>query len=278
MSIYRAKYTRYHGALDPLSRRYFAIASEELRRFARDKWFRRLILMSGLPALILGVYIYLAAILEQGFGWDPLGGDIFTRLYSWQPWFILLLFAAFGSAQISRDIKTRALTLYFTRSVTAFQYLMGKLTALVVVALLMTLVPGVLLAVTQFAMKSTYGVWEFADTLWRVVMTSALIAWFMSSLILMLSSITGVSSRVTGMVWLVSFICLIMLRQILATQMGLESIASVVSPYDIVVGTSAVCFQNDLEALPALIANVVLSVFFTYALYVRIQSFERAYT
>ena len=149
MTIYRARYTRYAGETQPLSARFHAILSQELRRFARDKWFRRITLLSGLPTLVLGVYIYLAAILEQGFGWDPLGGEIFTRLYRWQPWFILLIFAAFGSAQISRDIKSRAMTLIFTRSVTPTQYVLGKLLALMTSALLVTFLPGVLLALAQ---------------------------------------------------------------------------------------------------------------------------------
>ena len=91
MSIYRAQYTRYHGRIKSPSSRYQAIARAELSRLLRDKWFKRLVLMSGAPTLILGLYIYLAAILEQGFGWNPLGNDVFTRLYAWQPWFIVLM-------------------------------------------------------------------------------------------------------------------------------------------------------------------------------------------
>ena len=278
MSIYRAQYSRYRGALEPSSRRHRAIAAHELRRITRDKWFRRLVVMSGFPALVLGVFVYLAAVLEQSIGWDPLGGEIFTRLYAYQPWFILLIFAAFGSAQISRDIKSRALTLVFTRTVTPLQYVLGKIGAMMACALFVTLVPGVLLGIAQFAMTSTFGFWSLLDTLWRVALVSVLIAWLMSSLILLLSAVTGTSSRVTGMIWLVAFICLIMVRQLVSRQLGTPGFAAALSPYDIAVGTAEFFFAPDVVALPPLIACVVFSAFFTYALWVRIQSFERSYT
>jgi ABC-type transport system involved in multi-copper enzyme maturation permease subunit len=278
MSIYRTRYTRYHGRLEPITTRYQAIAKAELSRLMRDKWFRRLVLMSGAPTLILGVYIYLAAILEQDFGWNPQGLDIFTRLYDWQPWFILLMFTGFGSGMISRDLNTRALTLIFTRSVSPLQYLLGKLFSLVLCALLVTLVPGLLLATAQFGMQSSFGLWDFIDTAWRISATSGLIAVFMSSLILLLSSTLGKSSRIAGMVWLVAFICLIMLKEILSNTMGLGALGAVVSPYDVMTGTAAVCFSGDTDSLPSLVAIVVYSAFFIVALYARIQSFERAYT
>ena len=278
MSIYRPRYTRYQGELRPTSIRYQAIAKAELSRLMSDKWFRRLVLMSGAPTLILGVYIYLAAILEQGFGWNPLGGDVFTRLYAWQPWFILLMFTGFGAGLISRDLKTRAFTLIFTRPVTVLQYVAGKVLALVACALFVTLIPGLLLALAQFGMHSSFGLWKLLDTVWRVALSSGLIAVFMSSLILLLSATMGVSSRVAGMVWLVAFICLIMLKELLAVQMGLGALGSVVSPYDVMLGMTEVCFKGDFNALPSLVAIVVYSVFFLVALYTRIQSFERAYT
>jgi len=278
MSIYRAQYTRYHGRIESPSSRYQAIARAELSRLLRDKWFKRLVLMSGAPTLILGLYIYLAAILEQGFGWNPLGNDVFTRLYAWQPWFIVLMFTGFGSGLISRDRRTGALTLIFTRPVSSLQYLLGKVCILVACALMVTLIPGLILALAQFAMQTTFGFWQLLDAMWRVFATSALFSVFMSSLMLLLSATLGTSSRVAAMVWLVAFICLMMLKNILENTLGMGPMTAVVSPYDVMVGTADMCFSGQSDALPSLVAIVAYSAFFLVALYVRIQSFERAHT
>src|SRR6185295_253366 len=104
---------------------------------------------------------------------------------------LMALSATVGASLISRDLRHRALLMYFSRSITRVDYLLGKFLSLVLFLLLVTLGPGLLLFVGRIGMGSerlTFG--QQMGDLGAIVLHSLILTVPMSAVVLAFSSLT----------------------------------------------------------------------------------------
>lgn len=276
MSIYSRRYERYDGPLEPESRGPLVICETELKRLYREKWVRRLFLLSWSPVLVLAMRLYVSNVLRPGDD-DFQPDDVFLSLFKAEAWFVGIMMAAFGSSMIARDVQNRALTLYFTRPLTSDHYLWGKLSAAVITVMGVTFVPGMLLALAQLLMSETSAFAHFLDVTWRIAAASLLVSTMIASLILLLSSL-GKSSRYVGIGWLAIFFFLHIAREILGNVLGHSDLLDLMSIQRLFVATAEFIIMRRTEALSAVIAVVCMSAFFLLALRLRLATLERAHT
>ena len=88
----------------------------------------------------------------------------FMSLLGWQSMLALFLASFIGPGQISPDLANNALALYFARPFSRAEYVLGKMSVLLILLSLMTWVPGLLLFVLQGYLEG--GGW-MADN-WRL--------------------------------------------------------------------------------------------------------------
>ena len=102
--------------------------------------------LCGLAVYAIGGALFLADRRQRGR--DGANKSLFV--YSM---ILMVLSATVGASIISRDVRHRALLMYFSRSITRADYLLGKFLALVLFLLLVTLGPGLLLFLGQLGMS-----------------------------------------------------------------------------------------------------------------------------
>ena len=275
--LYRRRYVRYDGPIEPARTRYTVIAETELKQLLREKWVRRLLIMAWLPVVGFAVYIYFGLVVKAITGFEVLTGNTTMMFFRYEVWFVAIMMAAFGSGMICRDLSSKALTLYFTRPLNVDQYLWGKFLAVASTILAVTLVPGVMLAIMQWALSESIGLWTFLDMTWRIAAVSALGTFLYTSIILLLSSL-GSSSRGVGLVWLALFVFLDVGRALVTSLIGDHPLFDIISLRRLFEATAEVLLVGNMNKLPAVIAVCLLSVFVFVALRMRLQQLEREKT
>ncbi|HLH05030.1 MAG TPA: hypothetical protein VKX25_19840 [Bryobacteraceae bacterium] len=160
MAVYKRSYRGYSGALTPAWSRFLV-----LYRFARRTMFRSrfqtgfFTLCFFFPLLcLLGIYAnaHLSAFSFLTKRSGPLlkmDGSFFYIFTSVQCTLAFLLTAFLGPGLVSPDLANGALTLYLCRPLARTEYVLGKLSVLVITLSWITWVPGAVLFFTQSAME-----------------------------------------------------------------------------------------------------------------------------
>ena len=271
MSIYSRHYEPYRGELEPPRSRVAVIAVAELRRLYAQKWVRRLVIMSWTPALMMLVFLYGKLVLKKALGDGPEPSAEYVWFYKSATIFAAIMMAGFGASMIARDVRHNALSLYFTRPLRVSHYLLGKLLAVMAPVLLITLVPGLVMALAELFMGDRLALMGFALGLGRVVAVSLVIAFVNGTVILLLSSLGRVPRNV-GLAWIALFVFLEIVRGMLAEDIpgiGLVSLKHMLWQ------TIELVFEGRTDRLPGLVAALAVAGFSLTALHVRLQSLER---
>lgn len=114
---------------------------------------------------------------------------------------ILSLFA--GSELISNDLKHKSISLYLSRPLSKFDYIVGKFSVVMFYLLFFTLVPGILLIIFKVIFTGDFSA-GFALLL-KSIIFPVVISLFWSSLILMLSSFSS-NGRFVKIIFFLFFI------------------------------------------------------------------------
>jgi len=276
MTIHKREYRRYDGPLESNASRFWVIAEMEIVRLLKQKWVRRFLIMAWIPVVVLGVMLYGAIVVADttDTGFDGLSGQVFVYLMQTETWFVAIMMAAFGADMIAKDVQHCTFSLYFTRPLTAMQYLIGKFLAVAAMVLSITLVPGIVLAAAQLLMDETLDLVRFLDMLWRLSTASILIAVVSTSVILMLSSL-GKQPRAIGVMWIVIFFFFDITRSILISVIGNEPLLDLISIRRMMYSMTEYLFLGYSQHLSALITLVMVSCFCFGALRFRIQRLEK---
>jgi ABC-type transport system involved in multi-copper enzyme maturation permease subunit len=164
MAIYDQSYAPWTGTYASRATRIRSIVEMELAQPFKNIWVLLIVLLAfalvlgwllilflvgsvqlnAIPAFALGNKIY-----RDGFFNFPPGSN-FT-LYSM---ILMVLSATVGSTLIARDSRHRALLMYFSRSITRIDYMIGKFLSLFLFLLFVTLGPGLILFIGQLGMGS----------------------------------------------------------------------------------------------------------------------------
>lgn len=162
MAVYEQTYRRYTGRLTPRRSRFLVLSRYAWSEVFGSRFFIAVFTLSFVPVLAVAVMLYLRAnldVLESlGYGFlQNLSVDArlfyyFERTQGLAAFFITLLAAP---GLVAPDLAHNALPLYLARPFKRWEYVLGKMTVLLVLMSLVTWVPGLLLFLFQVQLGGT---------------------------------------------------------------------------------------------------------------------------
>jgi hypothetical protein len=193
MGIYDQSYMPWTGTYTSRWTRIRSIIAMELALPFRKVWIMLIVYLSF---SIVGSWLILLFLATSSQILPPfaLGNRIYREGFFQNPLFsmvLMVLSATVGSSLIARDVRHRALLMYFSRSITRADYLLGKLLALITLLMLVTLLPGLLLFFGQLGMSQerlSFG--DRMSDLGSITLNSLILTVPMASVVLAFSSLT----------------------------------------------------------------------------------------
>ena len=182
MAVLERTYKQYQGALTPAWSRFLIIPRHAYRDVFRSKIFTALFALSFVWPLVCAILIYLHYNADAIALWRlnvrellPID-ERFFEYWIVVPQGIVGFFLAMlvGPQQVSRDLTNNALPLYLCRPFTRTEYVVGKMSIVIILLSAITWVPGIIL----FLLEGYLEGWSwFIQNLW---MASAI---FLGSLV-----------------------------------------------------------------------------------------------
>jgi ABC-2 type transport system permease protein len=250
MAVLERSYKRYEGVLSPEWSRFLIIPRHALRHIFRSKLFTGLYVLSFVAPLIFAILIYLkhnaealaimnlnvAAIL-------PIDARFFQAFVMTQGWVGFILALLVGPQQVSRDLTNNALPLYLCRPFSRTEYVVGKMSIVILLLSTMTWVPGLIL----FLLQSYLEGWSWFSE--NIPIASAI---FLGSLvwILLLALLTQTISA--------------LVKWRLAASAGMIGLFFIPSVFAAILNQLLLTHWGNIISLAALIQNVWAGLFGTF--------------
>jgi ABC-2 type transport system permease protein len=156
MAVYEQTYKRYAGALTPEWSRFLIIPRHALRATLNSKLFILFFVICFLPLLAEAILIYLrynvgalGALTINVRELVPVDAFFFEVWVNVQHSFAFLLALLIGPPMVSRDLRNNALPLYLCRPFSRTEYVIGKMSVLLILLSLITWIPQLLLFFLQ---------------------------------------------------------------------------------------------------------------------------------
>lgn len=156
MAVYEQTYKRYDGPLTPEWNRFLIIPRHAYRAVFSSKLFTAFFVICFLPLLVEAILIYLhhninaIAIMQINVReLVPIDAFFFQTFISIQGGFAFFVALLVGPPLVSRDLRNNALPLYLCRPFTRTEYVMGKMSVILILLSLITWVPQLLLFLFQ---------------------------------------------------------------------------------------------------------------------------------
>ena len=215
MPIYDQGYRRY-DARGPLSRvRFWPITREALKLLLQRKAFLFLLLGTWLPFVVRVVQIYIVTRFPQAGQLLPVDGRLFGEFLNFQIGLALFVTVFAGAGLIANDLRTGAILVYLSRPLTRRDYVMGKLSVLLLLLGGVTLAPALLLYLIGLALAPEQylklELWWIAPA---ILLQSLAVVLTLGLLSLAVSSLSK-SARVAGLGFFGMFVGLEMIRVVL---------------------------------------------------------------
>lgn len=170
MAVYEQTYKPYKGVLTPDWNRFLIIPRHTLRGVFNSKLFTAFYVICFLPLLIEAVLIYLhhnvtaLAIMNlNARQLLPIDGSFFQFFVTFQGCVAFFVSLLVGPPLVSRDLRNNALPLYLCRPFTRTEYVMGKMSVLLILLSWITWVPQLLMFLFQSYLE---GFAWFRSNLW----------------------------------------------------------------------------------------------------------------
>ena len=170
MAVYEQTYKPYTGELTPEWSRFLIIPRHAFRAVFKFKLFIAFYVLCFLPVLIEAVFIYLRhnttalTIMKlnerQMFLIDGSFFQTFVYIQGLLAFFVALLI---GPPLVSRDLRNNALPLYLCRPFSRTEYVMGKMSVLLILLSWITWIPQLLMFFFQSYLE---GFQWFRENLW----------------------------------------------------------------------------------------------------------------
>jgi ABC-2 type transport system permease protein len=156
MAVLERSYKRYEGVLLPEWSRFLIIPRHAFRHVFRSKLFTGFYVLSFVPTLVFAILIYLRhntealAIMNLNIvNVLPIDATFFQAFVMTQGWIGFILAVLVGPQQVSRDLTNNALPLYLCRPFTRTEYVIGKMSIVIILLSTITWVPGLILFLLQ---------------------------------------------------------------------------------------------------------------------------------
>ena len=250
MAVYEQTYKPYKGMLTPERSRFLIIPRHTLRGVFNSKLFTAFYVICFIPILVEAVLIYLhhnvtaLAIMNlnarQLIPIDAYFFQTFVYVQGWLAFFVALLV---GPPLVSRDLRNNALPLYLCRPFTRTEYVLGKMSVLLILLSWITWVPQLLMFLFQSYLEG--------------------FAWFRSNLLMVSAIVIG------GLVWI---LLLALLSQTVSALLKWRIVASgamlgIVFIPSVFAGMVTLIFQTrwaNIISLFALMYNITSGLFGTF--------------
>ena len=177
MAVYKRTYRGYAGPLTPEWSRFAIIPRYAYRRLFQSKIMTAFFVICFISPLVFLSLIYVAdsfGSIAKLFGAvearSPISvdGRFFLVYLGVQSFFAFILTAFVGPGLISGDLSNRALTLYLARPFSRVEYVIGKMSVLLILLSLITWVPGLILFGVQAALAGTGWLWQNLWLAWAI--------------------------------------------------------------------------------------------------------------
>ena len=156
MAVYEHTYKRYAGRLTPEWSRFLIIPRHAYRDVFKSKLFTAFFSLCFIPLLIEAILIYLhhnvnaLALLKVNVReLIPIDAFFFQTFVNLQAGFAFLVTLLVGPPLVSRDLRNNALPLYLCRPFTRTEYVLGKMSVLLILLSAITWIPQLLLFLFQ---------------------------------------------------------------------------------------------------------------------------------
>jgi ABC-2 type transport system permease protein len=152
MAVYEQSYKRYTGRMTPEWSRFLIIPRHAYRAVFSSKLFIAFFAICFLPLLIEAILMYLrynfgalAAMSVNVRELIPVDAFFFETFLDIQFGFAFLMALLIGPPLVSRDLRNNALPLYLCRPFSRTEYVMGKMSVLLILLSMITWIPQLLL-------------------------------------------------------------------------------------------------------------------------------------
>ena len=155
MAVYEHTYKPYEGALTPAWSRFLVLPRYAYQDLFKYRLFTALFVLCYVCPLVYTILIYLrhnvsALAVFGASALDiaraiPIGAGFFFIFINIQTSLAFIFTVIIGPVLISRDLANNALPLYLSRPFSRFEYIVGKMSVLLILLSLITWVPGLLL-------------------------------------------------------------------------------------------------------------------------------------
>ncbi|MFN2492432.1 MAG: ABC transporter permease subunit [Pyrinomonadaceae bacterium] len=170
MAVYEHTYKPYLGKLTPEWSRFLIIPRHAFRDVFKSKLFTAFFVLCFIPLLIEAILIYLhhnvnaLAILKVNVReLIPIDAFFFQTFVNLQGGFAFFVTLLVGPPLVARDLRNNALPLYLCRPFSRTEYVLGKMSVLLILLSAITWVPQLLLFCFQAYLQ---GARWFVDNLW----------------------------------------------------------------------------------------------------------------
>lgn len=170
MAVLERSYKRFQGPLSPEWSRFLIIPRHAYRDVFRSKLFTGFFALSFIWPLVCAILIYLhhnveaLAIMKINVReLLPIDAWFFQVYVITQGTISFFLAMLVGPQQVSRDLTNNALPLYLCRPFTRSEYVVGKMSIIIILLSTITWVPGLIL----FLLQSYLEGWSwFTENIW----------------------------------------------------------------------------------------------------------------
>jgi len=169
MAVYEHTYKQYLGKLTPEWSRFLVIPRHAFRDVFRSKLFTGFFIVCFIPVLIEAILIYLhhnvnaIAILKVNIQeLIPIDAFFFQAFVNVQAGFAFFVTLLVGPPLVARDLRNNALPLYLCRPFSRTEYVIGKMSVVLILLSAMTWIPQLLLFLFQSYLE---GAGWFVDNL-----------------------------------------------------------------------------------------------------------------
>ncbi len=197
MAVYKRSYHGYSGALTPEWSRFAIIPRYAYRRLFQSKIMTAFFVLCFVSPLVFLSLIYVAnsfGSIAGLFGAKgarspiTIDGEFFLIYLGVQSPLAFILASFVGPGLVSTDLSNRALTLYLARPFSRVEYVIGKMSVLLVLLSTITWIPGLILFGVQSALAgggwlihNLWVAWAIFAGFWIWILVIALTALALSA-------------------------------------------------------------------------------------------------
>jgi ABC-2 type transport system permease protein len=170
MAVYEQSYKRYIGPLTPEWSRFLIIPRHAYRGVFKSKIFTAFFVVCFVPLLVEAILIYLhhnmnaLGIMKVDMReLIPIDASFFQTFVNIQGGFAFFVALLVGPPLVSRDLRNNALPLYLCRPFSRTEYVLGKMSVLLILLSMITWIPQLLLFLFQAYLE---GFTWFTQNLW----------------------------------------------------------------------------------------------------------------